>query len=64
MMNEGSSMLETLSIKMLKHLIEQGQAFHIFDFSHLEIWLKRWIEFNVREKKSFFLGYYFRRLSG
>jgi len=57
-------MLKITSISMLKQLIEQWQAFHILDFSHLEIWLKRWIEFNVREKKFFVLGYYFRRLSG
>lgn len=48
-------MLKITSISMLKQLIEQWQAFHILDFSHLEIWLKRWIEFNVREKKFLFL---------
>lgn len=62
-MNEENSMLKILSIRILKHLIEQWQAFHILDFSHFEIWLKRWIECYVREKKSFVLRYHFRRLS-
>jgi len=63
-MNEGNSILEISSIGMLKHLKEHGQVFHILDFSHLEIWLKRWIECYVHEMKFIVLGYYFCRLSG